>query len=128
MFSSRAAIGEGALKMMLSDASGSNDAVSFGDDSEDVETLPIPESIVEASFGSDVLEASSAFTPLEISDDGILGEGEHDDDAYPEESQSDAASDLDIDRMSVVEGTIVYIRVDLGGRRKLQKNKDKYIR
>src|SRR3546814_1214710 len=38
MFSSRAAIGEGALKMMLSDASGSNDAVSFGDDSEDVET------------------------------------------------------------------------------------------
>src|SRR3546814_8452712 len=69
MFSSRAAIGEGALKMMLSDASGSNDAVSFGDDSEDVETLPIPESIVEASFGSDVLEASSAFTPLEISDD-----------------------------------------------------------
>src|SRR3546814_13356764 len=76
MFSSRAAIGEGALKMMLSDASGSNDAVSFGDDSEDVETLPIPESIVEASFGSDVLEASSAFTPLEISDDGILGEGD----------------------------------------------------
>src|SRR3546814_17167085 len=96
MFSSRAAIGEGALKMMLSDASGSNDAVSFGDDSEDVETLPIPESIVEASFGSDVLEASSAFTPLEISDDGILGEGEHDDDSYPEESQSAAASDLDM--------------------------------
>src|SRR3546814_16857984 len=94
MFSSRAAIGEGALKMMLSDASGSNDAVSFGDDSEDVETLPIPESIVEASFGSDVLEASSAFTPLEISDDGILGEGEHDDDSYPEESNSAAASDL----------------------------------
>src|SRR3546814_12856892 len=82
--------------MMLSDASGSNDAVSFGDDSEDVETLPIPESIVEASFGSDVLEASSAFTPLEISDDGILGEGEHDDDSYPEESQSAAASDLDM--------------------------------
>src|SRR3546814_4902023 len=77
-------------------ASGSNDAVSFGDDSEDVETLPIPESIVEASFGSDVLEASSAFTPLEISDDGILGEGEHDDDSYPEESQSAAASDLDM--------------------------------
>src|SRR3546814_10012200 len=56
----------------------------------------IPESIVEASFGSDVLEASSAFTPREISDDGILGEGEHDDDSYPEESQSAAASDLDM--------------------------------
>src|SRR3546814_3632893 len=95
MFSSRAAIGEGALKMMLSDASGSKDAVSFGDDSEDVETLPIPESIVETSFWSDVLEASSAFTPLEISDDGILSEGDHDDDTYTEESQSAAASDLD---------------------------------
>src|SRR3546814_18035960 len=87
MFSSRAAIGEGALKMMLSDASGSNDAVSFGDDSEDVETLPIPESIVQASFGSDVLAASSAFTPLDISDAGISGEGEPAADSYPEDRQ-----------------------------------------
>src|SRR3546814_15148583 len=70
MLSSRAAIGEGARKMMLSDASGSNDAVSFDDDSEDVETLPIQESIVEESFGAAVLGACLAFTPLDISHTG----------------------------------------------------------
>jgi hypothetical protein len=114
MFSSRAAVGEGALKMMLSEASDSPDAVSFGDESEGAEYMSEDANASASSFGADVLEATSTFTPLQINDHGIMGEGsetsDHADGAAPEAgaeeistpTTAEAAADRDID--AAVEG------------------------
>lgn len=90
MFSSRVAVGEGALKMMLSEASDSSDAVSFGDKSDEEEFMG-QEGATASSFGADILDGDSSFTPLEISDHGILSESAPDGvaiDVAPQEAGS----------------------------------------